>query len=602
MKVVVLGHPGTGKSRIVGAALLSAKRSGVLTRGIRLAWLPWWLRGSPGPTTAVTTKTAFIRKAQKDVLERLDVIDPPGSLMGADSADPRRAGFSSHLQQADALIVVLPAEPAAAASSWDDRWLIQQVQSRVLATALFSKEPLPVTLVVVVTGRPSQLTDNGIARRVEPWRHYLDGFAATWPGRCHVVGLEPNRKLAAAAGLPLLAALEQDSDYAMVVQNRLTAALVKARQGARTHLPDARWVSATATVRPTAGKGWPSGPGPLHRNLQVTVTGPPASGRTGLLCALHHELDPRTPNLWVSPGTHDEMAAIVRGWDALTLAKPLPEPVTSRRQWTFRLIGGTASWLNVSWRDLPATDPSIVMLANPRADPLVQAGLVLAAIPADLLTAPVTPGTAGAISDHAGIRAIDTAITRVTAAAANLNREAPLIVLAVTRTDLLVTSPGSGKLPRASRTRAGLLDDLRLLMPAAFCEGLLTAVCFTSATSDLAGSRSPSGVTDLALLLLLADRIQLMSETTQRLKLLEQRAEISRPRVKGGRKAPFAERVKGFVGKGVDQLLNRPDLKETMYRLDMLSEMLAALAEGASAVEFFSDGRPCKVADLYETR
>ena len=68
-----------------------------------------------------------------------------------------------------------------------------------------------------------------------------------------------------------------------------------------------------------------------------------------------------------------------------------------------------------------------------------------------------------------------------------------------------------------------------------------------------------------------------------------------------GRKTPFAERVKGFVGKGVDQLLNRPDLKQTMYRLDMLSEMLAALAEGASAVEFFSDGRPCKVADLYET-
>lgn len=602
MNVVVLGHRGAGKSRIAQAALLSVRRSRAPTRGTLSARWPWWLRGSPGPTTAITAGTAFIRKGPKGMFTRLTLIDVPGSLMSADSADPLRAVFSAHLEQADALIVVLPSEPTTAASPWDDRWLIQQVQYRVLAGGLFSKQPRPVTLVVVVTGRAGQLTADGIARRLDPWRHYLDGFAATWPGRCHVVGLEPNRRPVAAAGLPLLAALEYDSGYTAAAWHRLNTALVKARQDPRTHVPNTCWAAPPATIREDAGKEWPSGPGPLRRNLQVMVTGPSGSGRTSLLCALHHELDPTTPHLWLNPGTQDEMAAMVRGWDALSSAGPLPEPVTSRRQWTFRLIGGTASWLEISWRNLSATDPSLVIHAGPRADPLMNAGLVLAAVPADLLIAPVTPGTAGTISDRSGLRNIDTAIARMITAAAGLNREAPLLVLAVTRTDLLLTSPGSGGYPRASRTREGLLEDLHLLMPSAFCEGSLTAVCFTSAVgepaSEAGASRPPSGITDLALLLLLADRIKLMSETVQRLKLLEQRAEISRPRAKGQR-AVFAGRIRGFVGKGVDHLLNRPDMKQTTYRLNMLSEMLETLAEGATAVQFFSDGRPCRAADLY---
>jgi hypothetical protein len=602
MNVVVLGHRGAGKSRIAQAAVLSLKRSRVPTRGMLSAWWPWWLRGSPRPTADITAETVFIRKGRENTPGHLTVIDVPGSLMSADSADPLRGLFSVHLEQADALVVVLPSEPATAASPWDDRWLIQHVQSRVLAGKLFSKEPRPVTLVVVVAGRPGQLTAGAIARRLDPWRHYLDGFAATWPGRCHVVGLEPSRKPGAAAGLPLLAALEHDSGYPAAAWHRLDTALAKARQDPRTHVPDTCWVAPAAMIREAAGKGWPSGPGPLRRSLQVMVTGPPGSGRTSLLCALHHELDPRTPHLWLNPGTQDEMAAMVQGWDALASAKPLPDPVTSRRQWTFRLIGGTASWLEISWRNLSAADPSLVIQASPRADPLLQAGLVLAAVPADLLIAPVTPGNAGAISDHSGLRNIDAAISRVINSAAGLNREAPLLVLAVTRTDLLLTPPGSGGQPRASRTREGLLEDLRLLMPSAFCEGSLTAVCFTSAVGEPAGeagaSRPPSGITDLALLFLLADRIRLMSETVRRLKTLEQRAGIPRPGSKGQRPV-FAGRIKGFVGKGVDHLLNRPDMKQTMYRLNMLSDMLEILAEGASAVQFFSAGRPCGAADLY---
>ena len=601
MNVVVLGHRGAGKSRIAQAALLSVRRSRAPTRGTLSARWPWWLRGSPGPTTAITAGTAFIRKGPKGMFTRLTLIDVPGSLMSADSADPLRAVFSAHLEQADALIVVLPSEPTTAASPWDDRWLIQQVQYRVLAGGLFSKQPRPVTLVVVVTGRAGQLTADGIARRLDPWRHYLDGFAATWPGRCHVVGLEPNRRPVAAAGLPLLAALEYDSGYTAAAWHRLNTALVKARQDPRTHVPNTCWAAPPATIREDAGKEWPSGPGPLRRNLQVMVTGPSGSGRTSLLCALHHELDPTTPHLWLNPGTQDEMAAMVRGWDALSSAGPLPEPVTSRRQWTFRLIGGTASWLEISWRNLSATDPSLVIQASAGGpfDECRPGPGRRSRRPAHRTCDPRYCGhdkrSLGTTKYRHGDRPDDHRSRR-------LNREAPLLVLAVTRTDLLLTSPGSGGYPRASRTREGLLEDLHLLMPSAFCEGSLTAVCFTSAVgepaSEAGASRPPSGITDLALLLLLADRIKLMSETVQRLKLLEQRAEISRPRAKGQR-AVFAGRIRGFVGKGVDHLLNRPDMKQTTYRLNMLSEMLETLAEGATAVQFFSDGRPCRAADLY---
>ncbi|MET9100978.1 hypothetical protein [Streptomyces antibioticus] len=379
----------------------------------------------------------------------LPALTPDASAMGAQPA--------GH----DGLVVVTGAGERA---WWERRLLFHHVQ-RALADNRAQR------IVLAVTGLGRRAGAAELAEAVRPWASYLGSGASA--GRLYGVTVPvrfPGGARGTRPGVPLLWHLGADSELTPR-QRRLT---------------DARLAEARTSGSPLALREWErvdrvlhAAPVPPDRTVRVTVVGAPGAGRTTVLAAAHRVLGPERPGLWLhlpDPGAlHDLITRRRAREEGTTPSTPGASstpgtPGLDREHWHFQLADGTVPVMDVDWleADTRGARPDL-------ADRVRDSQCVIVAVDAGLLDVPLDEGRTAELRERTGAATADELIQ----AAATFHRDAdglpPQVVLLLTGVDRLLRDG------RPLRTRAGLLDDFRRLVPAAFAPGVLTALCPVSA-------------------------------------------------------------------------------------------------------------------------
>ncbi|MFF0595084.1 hypothetical protein [Streptomyces antibioticus] len=366
----------------------------------------------------------------------------------------------------DGLVVVTGAGERA---WWERRLLFHHVQ-RALADNRAQR------MVLAVTGLGRRAGAAELAEAVRPWASYLGSGASA--GRLHGVTVPvrfPGGARGTRPGVPLLWHLGADSELTPR-QRRLT---------------DARLAEARTADGPLALREWGrvdrvlhAAPVPPDRTVRVTVVGAPGAGRTTVLAAAHRVLGPERPGLWLhlpDPGALHDLITRRRALEEGTTPSTPGTPNPDRRHWHFQLADATVPVMDVDWleADTRGARPGL-------ADRVRDSQCVIVAVDAGLLDVPLDEGRTAELRERTGAATADELIQ----AAASFHRDAdglpPQVVLLLTGVERLLRDG------RPLRTRAGLLEDFRRLVPAAFAPGVLTALCPVSAGTGEADP--PTGV------------------------------------------------------------------------------------------------------------
>ncbi|MBO7937589.1 hypothetical protein JTP77_016890 [Streptomyces sp. S9] len=448
-RLLFLGLPGDRAGELAALAVRDARRA------VRLRTVAG---GPPVSETAVGSWELVRRRPRQPSPEPgrprpspykslgitvLPALTPDASAMGAQPA--------GH----DGLVVVTGVVERA---WWERRLLFHHVQ-RALADNRAQR------MVLAVTGLGRRAGAAELAEAVRPWASYLGSGASA--GRLYGVTVPvrfPGGARGTRPGVPLLWHLGADSELTPR-QRRLT---------------DARLTEARAPGNPLALREWErvdrvlhAAPVPPDRTVRVTVVGAPGAGRTTVLAAAHRVLGPERPGLWLhlpDPGALHDLITRRRALEEGTTPSAPGTPGPDREHWHFQLADGTVPVMDVDWleADTRGARPDL-------ADRVRDSQCVIVAVDAGLLDVPLDEGRTAELRERTGAATADELIQ----AAATFHRDAdglpPQVVLLLTGVERLLRDG------RPLRTRAGLLDDFRRLVPAAFAPGVLTALCPVSA-------------------------------------------------------------------------------------------------------------------------
>ncbi|GLY80141.1 hypothetical protein [Actinoallomurus iriomotensis] len=489
MRTVVIGPPGAGKTALCALGVDRIRRSGLplrlADRAGQTAWRRLRGRSARGSTTPSDQITAWFWQIRGPALPAqgaarlnwrarrtwgtLEIVDVPGSLVVSTPAGTATGLLRAHLSSADTVVIVLRA----------DSGPLDHTTLRHLVGHLQAAEPsVRRDIVVAVTGVDGDDEAARLDQTVAPLATYLGALRRLSHSTVTVLPVRPRgRRRSRNVAVPFLPSLARVSPIRPRYVARAEHVLRQATDTEHVAWRPRRY--NVKTSRLLSGKAFR-----YVDDCRVTVLGVPGSGRSGLVYGLFRALGPELP-LWLHAPDLGVFHDLISGGRR--------RGAGARTDWCFEVVDGAHPLVEIDWRevDAPRSDPSaeVPERGDPAATDLVrESDCVIVTIRAEHVEIPVSPERSGEIRDLTGMRIASVAMDATVAYRAATERPPPLFVLVVTHADIL------------DRTRTGLIDDLRLLVPAAFGPDALAIV------TTVAGPEEGlvRGVTGLAHALLIA--------------------------------------------------------------------------------------------------